>query len=100
DTRAACRVLPRSCRCSPPVRSSATPNVGVARAQPGLLAAAFPGVLMFAADGFMAAGFYFVWQIALFVALGESYTAYGGAVALAALVGAARGPAARPLPLR
>jgi hypothetical protein len=69
----------------------ATPNVGVARRAPGVLAAAFPGVLMFSADGFMAAGFYFVWQIALFVALGESYTAYGGAVALAAMVGAAGG---------
>jgi DHA1 family inner membrane transport protein len=69
----------------------ATPNVGVARAAPGVLAAAFPGVLMFAADGFMAAGFYFVWQIALFVELDESYTAYGGAVALAAMVGAAGG---------
>jgi hypothetical protein len=69
----------------------ATPNVGVARQAPGVLAAAFPGVLMFSADGFMAAGFYFVWQIALFVALGESYTVYGSAVALAALVGAAGG---------
>ena len=69
----------------------ATPNVGVARRAPGVLAAALPGVLMFSADGFMAAGFYFVWQIALFVALDESYTAYGGAVALAAMVGAAGG---------
>jgi DHA1 family inner membrane transport protein len=69
----------------------ATPNVSVARQAPGVLSAAFPGILMFAVDGFIAAGFYFVWQIALFMALGESYTAYGGAVALAALVGAASG---------
>jgi MFS transporter, DHA1 family, inner membrane transport protein len=36
---------------------------------------------MFAADGWIAAGFYFVWQIALFLALGESFTVYGGAMA-------------------
>jgi hypothetical protein len=32
-----------------------------------------------------------VWQMALFLALGESFTAYGGAMALAALVGAVSG---------
>lgn len=46
---------------------------------------------MFVADGWIATGFYFVWQIALFLALGESFTAYGGAMALAALAGAASG---------
>ena len=39
-------------------------------------------------DGVFAAGFYYVWQIALFVTLGESYAGFGGAVALATLVGA------------
>jgi len=68
-----------------------TPNVAVADEAPGVLRAAIPGILMFAADGWTAAGFYFVWQIALFLALGESYTAYGGAMALAALVGAVIG---------
>jgi hypothetical protein len=43
------------------------------------------------ADGWIAAGFFFVWQMALFLALGESFTAYGGAMALAALVGAVSG---------
>jgi MFS family permease len=52
---------------------------------------AAPGVLMFAADGWIAASYVFVWQIALFLSLGESFTAYGGAMALAALVGAASG---------
>src|SRR5208282_4413977 len=33
----------------------------------------------------------FVWQIALFLSLGESFSAYGGAMALAALVGAVSG---------
>lgn len=68
-----------------------TRNVAVADAAPGAFRAALPGILMFAADGFIAAGFYFVWQIALFLALGESFTAYGGAMALAAVVGAASG---------
>jgi DHA1 family inner membrane transport protein len=68
-----------------------TPNVAVAKAAPGALRAALPGVLMFAADGWIAASYVFVWQIALFLALGESFTAYGGAMALAALVGAASG---------
>jgi len=68
-----------------------TPNVAVADEAPGVLRAAIPGILMFAADGWTAAGFYFVWQIALFLALGESYTAYGGAMALAALAGAVIG---------
>jgi MFS transporter, DHA1 family, inner membrane transport protein len=69
----------------------ATPNVRVAAAAPGALRAAVLGVLLFVADGWIAAGFYFVWQMALFLALGESFTAYGGAMALAALVGAASG---------
>ena len=43
------------------------------------------------ADGMFAATYYYVWLIALFVALGESYSAFGGAAALAALVGAASG---------
>jgi hypothetical protein len=68
-----------------------TRNVAVADEAPGALRAAIPGILMFAADGWTAAGFYFVWQIALFLALGESYTAYGGAMALAALAGAVIG---------
>ena len=68
-----------------------TPNVAVVNAAPGAFRAAVPGILMFVADGWIAAGFYFVWQIALFLALGESFTAYGGAMALAALVGAMSG---------
>jgi hypothetical protein len=35
-------------------------------------------MLLFVADGWIAAGFLFVWQIALFVSLGESVLAYGG----------------------
>lgn len=68
-----------------------TPNVPVAAKAPQALRAAVPGVVMFAVDGWIAAGFYFVWQIALFLAVGESFAAYGGAMALAALAGAGGG---------
>jgi hypothetical protein len=42
-----------------------------------------------ASDGAFQAGFYYVWQIALFITLGERFAGYGGAMALAGLVGAA-----------
>ncbi len=68
-----------------------TPNVKVARTAPGAFKAAWPGVLIFMADGWIVAGFYWAWQITLFITLGQSFTAFGGAMALAALVGAASG---------
>ncbi|HEY2662565.1 MAG TPA: MFS transporter [Caulobacteraceae bacterium] len=68
-----------------------TRNVPVVDKAPGAFRAAFAGILMFASDGWIAAGYVFVWQIALFRTLGESFTAYGGAMALAALAGAASG---------
>jgi MFS transporter, DHA1 family, inner membrane transport protein len=68
-----------------------TPNVAVLRTAPGAFRAAREGILIFAADGWSAAMSVVVWQIALFLTLRESYSAYGGAMALAALVGAAGG---------
>jgi hypothetical protein len=68
-----------------------TPNVAVARVAPGAFKAAIPGMLLFIADGWITAGIYFTWQIALFLALGKSFIAYGGALATAALVGALSG---------
>src|SRR5215470_17184771 len=68
-----------------------TPDVKVPPRAPGALASAMPGVLLFAADAFMAAGYVFVWQIALFLSLRESFSAFGGAMALAAFVGAVGG---------
>lgn len=67
------------------------PNVAVKAAAPGAFAAARLGAILQAADGWFDAYFIFVWQIALFVALGESFAVYGGAMALAGLVGAASG---------
>jgi DHA1 family inner membrane transport protein len=63
----------------------------VPQAAPGAFRAAFAGMLMFVSDGWIAASYVFVWQIALFITLGESFTAFGGAMALAAVVGAASG---------
>ena len=67
------------------------PEVKVAAQVPGAFRAAVPGMLLFAADGWVAAGYVFVWQIALFVSLDKSFLAYGGALAFAALVGAIGG---------
>jgi MFS transporter len=68
-----------------------TPSVAVPLKVAGTLKAAIPGVLLFAADAWIAAGYVFVWQIALFLSLGESFSAFGGAMALSAIVGASSG---------
>ena len=67
------------------------PNVAVRRTAAPTLKAAWPGVLLQASDGWLGACFYYFWQIALFVSLGRSLAAYGGAMAVAALVGALSG---------
>ena len=68
-----------------------TPDVRVQRHVPGAFRAAMPGMLLFVSDGWLCAGYYFVWQIALFISLGESFLAYGGALAVAAVAGAIGG---------
>jgi hypothetical protein len=67
------------------------PNVPVKASAPGAWRAARPAALLIAVDGWFDAAFLFVWQIALFRTLSESYTAYGGAMALAGLAGALAG---------
>jgi hypothetical protein len=67
------------------------PDIAIARSAPGAFRAAINGAMLFVADGWVAAGYFIVWQIALFLALGQSYMAYGGALAVAALVGAVGG---------
>jgi len=67
------------------------PNILVKEDAPGSFKAAWRGILIFAADGWIAAGYHFVWQIALFYALSANYTALGGAMAIAACAGAAAG---------
>ncbi|MGH6958529.1 MAG: MFS transporter [Caulobacteraceae bacterium] len=65
------------------------PNVAVKPRAPGSLKASTTGVALFVADGWLCACILNVWQVMLFVSLGKSLAAFGGAVALAALVGAA-----------
>jgi MFS family permease len=69
----------------------ATPDVRVAKSMPGAFRAAFHGTLLFAADGWMVAGYFFVWQIALFVVLKEDFASFGGVLALTGVVGAIGG---------
>jgi hypothetical protein len=68
-----------------------TPEIRIAKSAPGAYRAALTGVLVFVCDGFVGAGYVFVWQVALFLSLGENIMAFGGALAIAALVGAAGG---------
>jgi MFS transporter, DHA1 family, inner membrane transport protein len=67
------------------------PNVAVAASAPGAWRASRPAALMIAADGWFDAAFFYVWQMALFVSLGRSFSAYGGVMALAGLAGAVAG---------
>jgi hypothetical protein len=68
-----------------------TSDVAVAPHVDGAWRAALPGIKLFMADGWTQAGIVFVWQLALFVTLGESFLRFGGALAIAALVGAVAG---------
>ena len=67
------------------------PDVAVKASVPGGFRAARLGAILAATDGWFDAWYILVWQIALFVSLSESLSAYGGAMALAALVGAGFG---------
>lgn len=64
-----------------------TPDIPVAREVRGAVTAAWPGVLLFVTDGWIAAGFIVTWQIVLFYSVGENFLAFGGALAAAALAG-------------
>jgi hypothetical protein len=68
-----------------------TPNIPVARTAPGAIRSASTGILLFLSDGWTVAGYFFAWQISLFVSLNQNYLAYGGALAVAALAGAIGG---------
>lgn len=68
-----------------------TPEIQVRPTAPNAFRGALPAMLMFASDGWIVSTSTYAWQIALFLTLGESFTAFGGALALAALVGAVSG---------
>lgn len=67
------------------------PEVPVVRTTAWRMKQARQAIILVAGDGWMAAGYHFAWQAALFTTLGQSFSAYGGAMALAALVGAVLG---------
>jgi MFS transporter, DHA1 family, inner membrane transport protein len=67
------------------------PDVAVARRAPGVMRAALRGALLFSGDGWSTAGYLIAWQAALFLTLGKNFIAYGGALAIAALVGGIAG---------
>ena len=67
------------------------PEAPIKDEAPGGFRAARLGALLLLTDGWMAACYYYVWSIALFVTLKESFSAYAGAMALSALVGAVCG---------
>lgn len=64
------------------------PNVMPPRDAPGAFRAAREGIALFLVDGWQGACIYYVWQAALFISLGSSIGSFGGALALAAFVGA------------
>lgn len=68
-----------------------TADVKIAAKAPRLPDAARTGRLAYLFNGWFTATFMLVWQVALFLALGESLSAYGGTMALAALAGAVGG---------
>jgi MFS transporter, DHA1 family, inner membrane transport protein len=68
-----------------------TPNVAVASKVTGAFEAAKAGLLLFALDGWFVVPYAFVWDLALFLSLGESFVAFGGAMAFSAMVGALSG---------
>lgn len=65
-----------------------TPDVPVPVSAPGIYRQAFRGILLFMGDGIGAGGYVFAWNLALFLTLGENFLSYGGALAVAAFVGA------------
>jgi len=68
-----------------------TPDIAVAKCRPGAFRAALSGAMLFVGDGWVAALYFITWQLALFLSLGQNFMAYGGALAVAALVGAVGG---------
>lgn len=67
------------------------PHVAVARDAPGMREAVRLGSMVYLANGWFAASFVIVWQVALFLALSESLSAYGGTMAIAAIAGGVGG---------
>jgi hypothetical protein len=69
------------------------PNVAIAHHAESPVSTARPGMILQVASGWSSSWTYALWIIVLFVSLKNDLSAYGGAVALAALVGAVIGMA-------
>ena len=67
------------------------PNVSVVRDVKHATRAARTGILLGVSGGWMLATFVIAWQLLLFLTLSQSYLAFGGAMAVAAVAGAATG---------
>lgn len=67
------------------------PSVDVVKDAPGMREAARLGGLIYLANGWFATSFVLVWQVALFLSLSGSLSAYGGTMAIAAIAGGAGG---------
>jgi hypothetical protein len=68
-----------------------TPDVRIPARVPSVLRAARLGITLFTLHGWFTGTFILIWQVALFRALGDSLSAFGGTMALAAVAGAAGG---------
>lgn len=68
-----------------------TPDVRIPARVPSFLRAARLGITLFTLHGWFTATFILIWQIALFRTLGDSLSAFGGTMALAAVAGASGG---------
>lgn len=64
------------------------PNPPVVEEANGVAQSARLGIALFACDGWHQAGYTHLWQIALFLALGERFAAYGAAMAIMGVVSA------------
>lgn len=68
-----------------------TRDAKIEPAVPDMKPAVRTGRLIYLLNGWFSASFILAWQVALFLTLGESLTAYGGTMALAAVAGAVGG---------
>jgi MFS transporter, DHA1 family, inner membrane transport protein len=68
------------------------PDVAIARGINGITPIAKRSIVLFAADGWIAACILVLWPVLLFQVLGENFIAFGAALAIASLIAAGLGP--------
>ncbi len=65
------------------------PHIWVEDRPAGTFATYLQGGILMATDGWFAASFHYVWLVALFITIGQGFAAFGGAMAIAGVAGAA-----------